>query len=192
MVYDSDVFRAQIGILDRFACHLVHHRELQRFKIPQTINVQFWIDTSDAHILQAAICWCTVFGTHGDTNKIHWKKLRPNSTDDFEAEFRTGLLKRLDKTRFEWDVYCKRMRDFRDNFAAHRTPKGFTDPVPNFDLALNAASYFDEWVREIISPDILEGPTLTQVIELARAGTCRELERVRLYPPPNPDLPADG
>lgn len=53
------------------------------------------------------------------------------------------------------------MTDFRNKYAAHREP--YTKPVPNFDIALNVVYYYDEWVRQVISPDVLDGPPLKAV-----------------------------
>jgi hypothetical protein len=36
----------------------------------------------------------------------------------------------------------------------------FASPVPNFDTALEVAFYYDQWVRKLISPDIIAEPPL--------------------------------
>ena len=53
------------------------------------------------------------------------------------------------------------MTAFRDKYAAHRE-LDFSAPVPNFDLALKVAYYFDDWIRWIISPDSFEEPSLRE------------------------------
>jgi hypothetical protein len=50
------------------------------------------------------------------------------------------------------------MKQFRDKWVAHRELKPFTDPVPNFDTALAVAYYYDNWVRDVISPHSLDEP----------------------------------
>jgi len=56
------------------------------------------------------------------------------------------------------------MINFRNNYAAHRA-LGFSSPVPNFDLALRVAYFYDDWIREVISPDSFYEPSLKESAE---------------------------
>jgi hypothetical protein len=55
------------------------------------------------------------------------------------------------------------MRSFRDKYAAHRQ-LGFNQPVPVFDRALEAAFCYEEWVREVIQPDVVDRLPLRQLV----------------------------
>ena len=53
------------------------------------------------------------------------------------------------------------MVDFRNEYVAHRELT-YNKPVPNLDRALEVVYVYDGWIRDIISPDILEEPPLKE------------------------------
>ena len=48
----------------------------------------------------------------------------------------------------EWEGYWTKMKNFRDTYAAHREIAPH-DPIPNFDMALQVAYYYDDWLRQV-------------------------------------------
>jgi hypothetical protein len=98
--------------------------------------------------------WCMVFGSHG-CNSTHWKKLSLNEQEGLAKSFRDGLFRETGLDEERWLQYWKSVTTFRDKFVAHRELH-FSEPVPDFDMALDVAYYYDKWVRQIISPAILD------------------------------------
>lgn len=61
------------------------------------------------------------------------------------------------------------MVNFRNEYIAHRE-LNYNKPVPYLDPALEVAYVYDGWIRDIISPDVLEEPPLKEsVTELQRS-----------------------
>jgi hypothetical protein len=164
MDYNVDIFREQFPTVKTFLYHLTCYRELHRIYQDLNLKSEFWTHTIDAHLLQAAILWCMVFGSHG-CNPTHWKKLCDQDRLKLEHSFREGLFKNTDLTQERWDAYWKEMNDFRGGYAAHRE-LDYSKPVPGFRMAEAAAYFYDEWIRELISPDIFEEPPLRESVSL--------------------------
>jgi hypothetical protein len=162
MVYRKEVFVEQLPLVDCFARHLVHYRAVKSHLDDYRPRSPFWSDTCNAHLLQASIYWCMVFGSHGP-NPTHLRHLAVNEADELQKSFRVHVLTALRIDEAEWKSYWVDMRSFRDKYAAHREP-GFNQPVPLFDRALEAAFCYEEWVREIIRPDVVDGPPLRQLV----------------------------
>lgn len=160
MGYNPDVFIEQFPLVKRFLYHLLYYRTLHEAYIRNQLQSEFWTHTIDAHLLQALINWCMVFGSDG-CNPTHWKKLSLTQSHELQEGFRKGLIEHTGIKWTEWEEYWKRMTAFRDKYAAHRE-LDFSAPVPNFDLALKVAYYFDDWIRWIISPDSFEEPSLRE------------------------------
>ena len=160
MGYNPDVFIEQFPLIKRFLYHLLYYRTLHEAYIRNQLQSEFWTHTIDAHLLQALINWCMVFGSDG-CNPTHWKKLSLPQSHELQEGFRKGLIEHTGIKWAEWEEYWKRMTAFRDKYAAHRE-LDFSAPVPNFDLALKVAYYFDDWIRWIISPDSFEEPSLRE------------------------------
>lgn len=160
MGYNPDVFIEQFPLVKRFLYHLLYYRTLHDAYIRNQLQSEFWTHTIDAHLLQALINWCMVFGSDG-CNPTHWKKLSLTQSHELQEGFRKGLIEHTGIKWAEWEEYWKRMTAFRDKYAAHRE-LDFSAPVPNFDLALKVAYYFDDWIRWIISPDSFEEPSLRE------------------------------
>lgn len=158
MDYKPEVFLEQFPIVKRFVYHLVYYRELKAVHDRVKLQSEFWTHTIDAHLLQAAIHWCMVFGSHG-CNQTHWKNLSNTDSEKLQESFRNGLPKETGLATAEWQKYWDAMNDFRGKYAAHRE-LNFCEPVPDFTSALKVAYYYDHWIRDVISPDIFEEPPL--------------------------------
>lgn len=156
--YESAVFREPFPIVKRFVCHLIYYRVLHNAYKESKLKSEFWTLTIDAHLLQAAIYWCMVFGSDG-CNATHWKRLSTNDFGVLQQSFRNGLFKQTGLDRQQWKQYWNDMTGFRNNYAAHRE-LGSRAIVPNFDAALTVVYYYDQWVRKVISPDSFAEPLL--------------------------------
>jgi len=163
MEYDVGVFREQFPIVKRFLYHLTCYRELHHIYQVLDLKSEFWTHTIDAHLLQAAILWCMVFGSHGGCNPTHWKKLCDQELETLQDSFREGLFKHTKLTQEIWDAYWKDMNDFRGGYAAHRE-LNYSKPVPEFKTAEEVAYFYDEWIRKVIEPDIFEEPPLKESV----------------------------
>lgn len=162
MYYNVDVFCEQFPIVKRFLYHLTCYKELHRVYQDLDLKSEFWTHTIDAHLLQASILWCMVFGSDG-CNPTHWKKLCDYDLTTLQRSFREALFKRVSLTQETWDAYWKEMVEFRGGYAAHRE-LSYSKPVPNFKLAQEVAYFYDEWIRGVIAPDILEEPPLEKSV----------------------------
>lgn len=149
---------SQFPLVKRFVYHLVYYRELSKAYGDSQLQNEFWTLTIDAHLLQAVIHWCMVFGSDG-CNLTHWKNLSPGQSDTLRRSFRDGLFRQTKLDQQAWESYWKEIVHFRNNYAAHRA-LNFVSPVPHFDAALKVAYYYDSWVRKVISPDTFAEPLL--------------------------------
>jgi hypothetical protein len=162
MKYRQEVFREQLPLVDCFARHLIYYRVIKRHLDRNRPQSPFWSDTCNAHLLQASIYWCMVFGSRGP-NPTHLRNLAVGDADELQASFRAQVLAALGIDEAEWRSYWEEVKSFRDKYAAHRDP-AVKIPVPRFDRALEAAFCYEEWVRDLIRPDEVEGPTLRQLV----------------------------
>jgi len=101
MEYDVDIFCEQFPIVKTFLYHLTCYRELHRAYQDLELKSEFWTHTIDAHLLQACILWCMVFGSHG-CNPTHWKKLCKQDRENLENSFRKGLFEHTELTQEKW------------------------------------------------------------------------------------------
>ena len=171
MHYDPDIFLEQFSIVKRFIYHLFYYRALHASYEKHKMQSEFWVHTIDAHLLQATISWCMVFGSDG-CNPTHWKNLSQINPQDIQENFRAGLPSHTGLDMEMWKKYWKELNDFRNEFAAHRHIN-FQKPVPNFEVALKIAYYYDDWIRDLIEkgydkeeqsipPAIFEEPSLKE------------------------------
>ena len=158
MPYNVEVYRNQYPIVRDFVYHLVCYRQLHEAYTGLELESVFWTSTIDAHLLQAVIRWCMVFGSDGN-NPTHWKRLCTNDQESFEEDFRDSLYQSTDLTPETWRAYGEQMRAFRGRYAAHRE-LAIDGPVPKMDTALNVAFYYDGWIRKILLPDIFDDISL--------------------------------
>ena len=86
MSYQQEVFVEQLPLVDCFARHLVRHRVIKRHLDERRAQSPFWSDTCNAHLLQASIYWCMVFGAPGP-NPTHLRNLAAGDADALQASF---------------------------------------------------------------------------------------------------------
>lgn len=169
MNYESEVFKNQFAIVKLFVYHLTYYRVLLKGYKEHQLQNEFWALTIDAHLLRATINWCMVFGS--DTNNpTHWKRLSITDSILLKEHFREGLFQATGLDQDTWRQYWESMTVFRNQYAAHRDLE-FSSPVPNFDIALVVAYFYDDWVRRVISPDTFVEPILESfAISLQTSG----------------------
>jgi hypothetical protein len=63
---------------------------------------------------------------------------------------------------------------FRNKYVAHHE-LGYSQPVPELDRALQVAFYYDDWIREVIFPDIFDELPLRQLVEQLRHNVEEDL-----------------
>jgi hypothetical protein len=153
MPYNRDVFATLMPQIDAFVKHLICHRATRRHCDPLPLHI-YWSLTSDAHLLQAIVCWCKVFGATG-TNETHWQNLTQVDVANLQESFRDELHSRLGLEIADWARYHTEITNFRNKYVAH-TEINYSQPVPDLNLALKIAFVFDEWVRSVIAPDTLD------------------------------------
>lgn len=158
MRHEPKVFMNQYPIVESFIYHIVYYRVLNTAYVSHKIQCHFWRLTANAHLLRAAILWCMVFGADGP-NHVHWKRLSKQDSDALKTSFRSGLLRRLDMDKSQWELYWKEMTDFRNKYAAH-LDLNYNNPVPRFDIALKVVYCYDDWVRKVIAPVVNNEPLL--------------------------------
>ena len=166
MPYRREVFVEQGPLVDRFVKHLIHHRSLKRWLARTKVKSPFPGHTSDAHLLQACIYWCKVFGSDG-ANPTHWKHLSAHDSEALQESFRIGLYSSLHITAAEWKAYCGEVVLFRNRYVAHHE-FGHFQPVPKLDRALEVAFDNDDWIRKVIFSDIFDEPPLRELVEQLR------------------------
>jgi hypothetical protein len=174
--YESAVFKKQFHIVKRFVYHLIYYRALDNAYKESKLKSEFWTLTIDAHLLQAAIHWCMVFGSDG-CNATHWKRLSTNQSEMLQQSFRNGLFKQPGLDCQRWEQYWNDMTGFRNNYAAHRE-LDFRGVVPNFDTALTVVYYYDKWVRKVISPDSFAEPLLKAFASKLMQSTSLLADRI--------------
>lgn len=174
--YHIDVFRTQFPLVDRFAEHLAMHRAMKQEVSIEIFNKSaLLVRTSDAHLLQAVIYWCMVFGT--DENQTQWKKLWP-IPDAAREEFRQRLGKATGRSEAEWDTYWEEIVFFRNNYAAHRALGDYNRPVPSLKFAEEVAFFWDRWVRDKIAPDTVSIPLLQHEAERYHKIAIAEVRQI--------------
>jgi hypothetical protein len=106
--------------------------------------------------------WCNVFGASDE--KLHWRKTpAAEAADQAARDFLQRILAHTGFTSEAWQVYHKSMLDFRNKYVAHLDILApFFQPVPNFDPAIQTACAYQEWVRELTRPALLNQPTLSE------------------------------
>ena len=178
MQYRREVFVEQVPLVDKFVKHLIHHRALHPWIATTKLTTSFWSDTSDAHLFQAIINWCKVFGSD-TSNETHWKALSPKDVKTLRETFRKDLFAATSMTAAEWDAYQKEVILFRNGYAAHRN-LGHSQPVPVLDRALQVALHYDTWIRKVIAPDQWDELRLSKIVEDLRETVEAEVRMVML------------
>ncbi|MBU2573709.1 MAG: hypothetical protein KKH28_06515 [Elusimicrobia bacterium] len=163
MKYKSEVFEKQFPIVKDFLFHIVYYRELNRVYKQYESKSVFWAYTINAHILQATILWCMVFGSDS-CNPTHWRHLSIEECEKLKSGFRQGLLETTKLKIENLYEYWKTIDAFRNKYVAHRELT-FSDTVPIFDLAIDYAYFYDSWIRKIIAPVLFDEPPLKKFVE---------------------------
>ena len=176
MNYDFDIFSYQFPLAKQLVYHITYYHQLHSLYARMRLKSEFWTHTIDAHLLQATIVWCMLFGSHG-SNPSHWKKLTQTDSNELQRSFREGLFRETSLDKTHWDSYWKNMVRFRNEFAAHRESP-FQGVVPDFGIALEVAFFYDRWIREVISPVPLEEPSLHSSAKELKTRTQPLLDRL--------------
>ncbi len=160
MKYKSEVLRVQYPLVQQFVLNAIYYRELHRAHSAAQMSSAFWIHTMDAHILQAIINWCMVFGAHG-CNETHLKKLFNEDAKDIQNSFREHLFEQTELSEKDLNINWQSMTTFRNEYAAHRKLE-IKCKAPKLDIPLKVAYSYDGWVRDIIKPDFLDFAPLSK------------------------------
>jgi len=170
MGYDEEVFSRQYPVVVFFVQHLAYYKGLWAIYDDITDHRDFWRSTCDAHLKLATVAWCNVFGSNKED--IHWTKT-PTDNTHARQDFRQRVLSETGFTQGQWATYHKEMLEFRGKYVAHLDLRGpFNGPVPYFDPALQVAYAYQEWVRELMRPALLNQRTLRSQYEQWEAEAC--------------------
>jgi hypothetical protein len=169
MKYEPQVFVQQFPLVKQFIHHLICYRELSKAYRELGVKSAFWTATIDAHLSRASLLWCMVFGSEG-SNQLHWKKLSQDEADGLQESFRQAIQNK-GITLSQWETCWHQMKGFRDSYVAHRD-REFNEPVPDFTMPFQVAFIYDEWIREIIAPDVFEEPPLESFAGELRASVA--------------------
>jgi hypothetical protein len=149
-MHSTDRFIAPLNCLMRFAQSVHVMRMIEELTAEPKQN--FWIMTRNLLFQSAAIEWCKVFGSNKDLT--HWTKVLPISK---ENELRSDLLIELQIKLEDWSSYREKIVNFRDQMVAHHDPNAEIAVYPQFDLALRAAEFMFQRIRESADEDWLGG-----------------------------------
>jgi hypothetical protein len=112
----------------------------------------FWIMTVNLLIDAAAVEWCKVFGSR--EQDTHWTRVVPKERHD---EIRADLLKAIRLTQAEWEEYRNSIVSFRDQMVAHHDLDATVANYPRYDVAIVAANFMFDQLRNVTDPDSLGG-----------------------------------
>lgn len=159
-----------------FLYHIVYFREIKKVYNSIQLKSVLWAYTINAHILQATMTWCMVFGSEG-CNQIHWKRLSKKDCEKLQSSFRKRLQEVTGISSDRWNDYWSEITTFRNKYVAHRE-LNYDEPVPDFSNAITVALFYDQWVREIIAPDILQEPPLEEFVAKLKSLTVPLIEEL--------------
>ena len=165
MKHSDEIFSQQYPVVLRFVQHLAYYRGLTAVQAGHADAGGFWQATTAGHLKLATVTWSKVFGSRRED--LHWTNTPICAAlDEATQDFRDRLLSKTGLTKELWEAYHDEMRAFRDRYVAHfDLSNPFTGAVPSFDLALQVACEYQEWVRELIKPVLLNQPTLRSLYE---------------------------
>lgn len=156
MNVDELLIREQFHLLSRFVYHVYFYWNLHPETELTSEHSSFWRYTIDAHLLEATLCWCGVFGSTSN-NKTHWRNVA--ICGHRRESFRKRILAATEFTWEEWqNGYWEEMITFRNKYVAHWDR--YEGNVPNFEKALAVARQYHNWLREVIAPEIIHEPRL--------------------------------
>lgn len=112
----------------------------------------FWIMTMNLLADTAALEWCKVFGSRGEDT--HWTRVVPREKHE---GVRADLLKVVGLTQEEWERCREGIVGYRDQMVAHHDLGASVTNYPHYDVALKAAYYMFDYLRNYAEPDWLGG-----------------------------------
>ena len=112
----------------------------------------FWIMTVKLLADAAAVEWCKVFGSWDEDT--HWTRALPTARHD---EVRAGLLKAIELTQAEWKEYRESIVSYRNQMVAHHDLNATVAKFPRYDVAIVAANFMFDHLRNVANPDSLGG-----------------------------------
>ena len=158
-------------------------------------RLNFWRVIYGNLMDMAAIEWCKLFGSdHEQHQPAHWKNVIPEGDHD---AFRKRLLAALKISPDDWLAYRDKIKDYRDNQAAHFRAAWLESPngqqYPELEIGLKAVYfYYGEIVARLNAngvtnhyPDDIEDycrrflAQATDAADKAIAATADMVEKVR-------------
>lgn len=112
----------------------------------------FWIMTVNLLADTAAVEWCKVFGSRDEDT--HWTRAIPKERHD---EVRADLLKAIGLNHEEWDNYRNNIVSYRNQMVSHHDLNATVDKYPHYDVAILAANFMFDQLRNVAAPDSLGG-----------------------------------
>jgi hypothetical protein len=112
----------------------------------------FWIMTVNLLADTAALEWCKVFGSRDEDT--HWTRAVPKDKHD---GIRADLLKAISLTQADWEKYRDGIVGYRDQVVAHHDLGATVAKYPHYDVALVAANFMFDQLRNIADADSLGG-----------------------------------
>jgi len=112
----------------------------------------FWIMTVNLLADAAAVEWCKVFGSWDEDT--HWTRVVPK---DIHDGIRADLLKAIGLTQADWEKYRSSILSYRDQMVAHHDLDATVANYPHYDVALVAASFIFDQLRNFADPNSLGG-----------------------------------
>lgn len=100
----------------------------------------------------AAIEWCKVFGSRDEDT--HWTHVVPKERHD---QVRTDLLEATQLTQAVWEKYWNSIVSYRDQMVAHHDLDATVANYPRYDVALVAANFMFDLLRNLADQDSLGG-----------------------------------
>ncbi len=112
----------------------------------------FWIMTVNMLADAAAVEWCKVFGSWDEDT--HWTRVLPK---ELHNKIRADLLAVIGLTQAEWKEYRSSIVSYRDQMIAHHDLDATVGKYPHYDVAILAANFIFDQLRNIADPDALGG-----------------------------------
>ena len=174
--YNPEIFVEQFPLVRLFLYHVVYFREIKKVYNSIELKSVLWTYTINAHLLQATINWCMVFGAEA-CNQTHCKRLSERDCEELQSSFRKRLQEVTDINLDRWNGYWSEITTFRNKYVAHRE-LNYDKPVPDFSNAITVALFYDQWIREIIAPDIFEEPPLEEFVIKLKSSVVPLIEKL--------------
>jgi len=146
---NQDIVNIQINLLLDFTHSLAYYRAINQDLPRVQRNAPFWIYTMNTHFFRAITNWCIVFGA--DNNEAHWKNVSENDKEKIKSEIRPRILAAANFTCDEWKSYHIKIKDFRNDYTAHKNVNPNDDRVPSLNNAFEIAKSYFEWIRELLT-----------------------------------------